>query len=687
MPKLGSSVPSLIRFLCLATFALLATALPAQFGSKIKHPVAATARFEPAEAKRGETVQLIITATVDEGYHLYAMKQPSGVAGPIPIEAHLAKDWDAVLEPVGDWQEPQSRIKFDKGFEIDVAVLEGSPVEFRRSFRLRGDATVGTVTAAGHLFVQACTAESCLPPVKRPFEVKLVVAAGAAVVVEEPAAATPAPTSEVAPPTSTATSPTAPSGAAKAPASGALDSSIEGDLKGKSLSSFILASFFFGLLALLTPCVFPMIPITVSFFTKTKAATRGQAIMNAGVYAGSIILGFTLIGFVVSMLLRVFGGGVEQSGFANQLAANPWVNLAFALLYLIFALSLFEILHLSLPSWVTGGVNQAAQGRTDFFGIAMKALVFVLISFTCTAPLIGVLIVQTLSGEWTRPLVGMMSFSAGFALPFFVLALVPQYLSALPKAGGWLFATKMVMGMLVLAAALKFLSNADLVLYQEDMIITREVFLAIWAGIAAATALYLFGMIRVPDDDSGVVSIPRFLLGSVFFTVAIYLAGGLFGTRLKGWIEAYLPPDLSPAVVSTAAAGATGQKGDGWLKSREEAFALAREKGVPVFIDFTGFSCTNCRLMEKNMFPRPEVAALLDRYVRVKLYTDDRTPVPGTDQTVGEINLEYQAATFNTVTLPFYAIVTPDGELIAQAEYTTDADKFVRFLESGLKSR
>jgi thiol:disulfide interchange protein DsbD len=423
-----------------------------------------------------------------------------------------------------------------------------------------------------------------------------------------------------------------------------------------------------------------MIPITVTFFTKTKTASTGHAVMNAFVYTVSIILGFALIGFVLSVLLRLLGGGVEQSGFANQLAANPWVNLFFAALYIVFALSLFEIFHLTLPSSFTNRVNRAATGRTDFVGIALKAMVFVLISFTCTAPLIGVLIVQTLGGEWTRPLFGMTAFATGFALPFFVLALVPQMLGSLPKAGGWLFSMKLVMGMLVLAAAFKFISNADLVWLREDLIFTRELMLAIWGGLAAVTAFYLLGFIKLPDDDSPTIGVPRLLVGTTFGIIALYLAAGLSGTRLHGWVEAYLPPDFSPPPIVAGAAPSPSQE---WLTDKDTAFALARELNKPIFIDFTGWSCTNCRLMEKNMFPRPEVAARLNDFVKLKLYTDDRTPMPD-GRTLGEVNLEYQATTFNTVTLPFYVTLSPEGEVRSIAEYTTNVERFVDFLNRGL---
>ncbi len=628
---------------------LLAIAQPAaaQWGAR-KQVVTATARIEPAEALRGAIVEVIVSATVDPAYHLYAMKQPVPGGGPVATEINLSEATAKLLTPVGEWKEPESKVKVDPGFEIDVALLYGSPLEFRRSYRVNTDAAVGDVELALEMYYQACTETSCLPPATAAIAAALKVLPG------EPVAAPAAAVKVAAPPVQSVS-----------------EAAVSG---GGSFGGFLLASFLFGLVALATPCVFPMIPITISFFTNKAAKSTGQAAKYAAVYVGSIILGFTLIGFGFSLLLLLLGAGVERSGFAQWIASNPWVNLFFALLYITFALSLFEVLHLQAPQFLTGKLGKQAGTRNDFLGIAAKAMVFVLISFTCTAPLLGVLIVQTLTGgDWTRPLFGMMAFATGFALPFFVLALLPQMLGSLPKSGSWLYATKVVMGLVVLAAAFKFLSNADIVWLKENLILTREVLLALWAAIATATALYLFGLIRLKDEGaSDGIGVPRMLGGVTFGFVALYLAGGLFGGKLHGWLEAYMPIDFAPPSASAAAKGDTLT----WHEEVEPAIAEARATGKNVFIDFTGYTCTNCRLMEKNMFPRPEIHDLLGKYVRVKLYTDDRKK--------GAERQEFQARHFNTVALPYYAVVTPDMEVLGKAEYSTDAVAFATFLKSGL---
>lgn len=637
-------------------------AAPAQWG---RHAATVAPAIEPTEAAPGAEVTVRLTVTVDAQYHLYAMNQKNPGPGPIPVAITLETEPADVLVAVEAWREPTPVTKFDKGFERDIEMLYGSPLVFERRYRVAPGTAPGAIGLKGSFRYQACTEESCLPPMTQRFTLSLKVIEGTA-------------TTEDVAAIEAATAP-APAEPATTPAVQGLQS----DLAARSFGGFLIFAFLFGLAALATPCVFPMIPITVSFFTGKGKRPMGQAVGDASVYVLSIVLGFTLIGFGISLLLLAFGGGVEQSGFANRLAANPWVNIFFALLYLFFALSLFEVFHLQLPSSWTQRLNSRATGSGGWLGIFFKALVFVVISFTCTAPLIGILIVQTLGGEWTRPLFGMMAFSAGFALPFFFLALVPQMISALPRAGNWLYTTKVVMGMLVIAAAFKFVSNADIVLLHRQMIFTRELLLAVWAMVALTTALFLFGMIRLGDSEGGPVGAVQMMLGMMFGTVALYFMAGLAGRPLHGWVEAYLPPDLNPTASAVAGAApvrnATGgdytSVGFSWFQDVEAAKAQAARLNRRIFIDFTGYTCTNCRLMEKNMFPRPAVTELLDGFVRVKLYTDD--PV------VGEKNLEYQATTFNTVTLPFYVIMSPTGEVLATEVYTTDEARFVRFLQMG----
>ncbi len=651
----------------LLALAGLASPAAAQWGPPAV--VSVQAAVEPTEIRPGGEVTLRITATVDEGYHLYSIVQPPAPPGkefgPIPTEINLDEATSGLISPRSTWAEPEITVKFDKGFERDVGYLYGSPLEFTRTFRLSPDAQPGTINLAGGIYHQACTETSCLPPATVDWTASLTVLEGDPIELADPAPA----------PSDTGATVT---GAAAAVDSAAGQSDSERVVGESTFLGFLGLAFFLGILALATPCVFPMIPITISFFSNKAAKSTFEAAKLSGVYVGSIILGFTAIGFGFSILLYLLGGGVENSGFANWIAANPWVNLFFAVLYIAFALSLFEVFVIQPPAWMTSGLQKRAGGGSDLLGIAAKAIVFVIISFTCTAPLLGVLIVQALTGEWTRPLFGMMAFATGFAAPFFLLAMVPQLMGRMPRSGAWLYSVKVVMGLLVLAAAFKFLSNADLILLGQSMVLTREVLLAIWAMIGLVITFYLFGMIRLPDDpETNSIGVSRLLLGTTFGSFALYLAAGLFGRDLHGFIEAYMPPDLRPQARASAFADADPLDRLQWHSEIEPALAQARAEGRNVFIDFTGYTCTNCRLMEKNMFPRPAVVERLEQYVLVKLYTDD--PEKGRERQA------YQAENFNTVALPFYVVITPDEEVIAKAEYTTDESAFVAFLDKGLR--
>ncbi|CAN5230518.1 cytochrome c biogenesis protein CcdA [soil metagenome] len=625
-----------------AILVLLVPGRPVPAQSSKSKAVQVAARFEPATAKLGEDVSLILTVTIDPKYHIYS--QHAGT-GPISTKIALAPDAPVALK--GDWIEPTPTKRDDPSFG-PIEVILGSPLEFKNTVTIPATAA-GDVEVKGTFLVQACTEVSCLPPAKLPFmaTLKLEGGAGAATlkVARVGAPATPAPTPALAISTPLEQQPV--------PTANVLVT------RSGSFLGFILFAFGAGLAALATPCVFPMIPITVTFFTGKGTKTTREAAMNAGVYVLSIIASFAILGFGVAVLLRIFHG---DAAFVNRLAANPWVNVFFAGLYFFFALSLFEIIHLELPPSLAAKFNKGAIGKSGYGAIAAKAMVFVLISFTCTAPLMGALMVQALGGEWTRPFFGMSAFGAGLGLPFFILAIAPQMLGALPKAGDWLYATKIVMGLLVIAAAFKFVSNADLVWLKERMIFSRGILLTIWTVLFATIAIYLYGFVKLGEGSGGKIGGGRYFIGTAFGAVALYLALGLFGRPLNVWIEAYLPTDFSQTTE---------------FMEVEPALAEAARLNKPLFIDFTGYSCTNCRLMEKDIFPRPEIAKRLDQFVRVKLFTDDLQE--------GERRQEYQEKTFGTVSLPFYAVMTPEGKVLGTIELERDPEKYAAFLDLGLK--
>lgn len=436
----------------------------------------------------------------------------------------------------------------------------------------------------------------------------------------------------------------------------------------QSLLSFIVLACGMGALSLLTPCVFPMIPITISYFVDHSVTSRGKALTNAFVYALGIILTFTALGMVLAL---VFGA----SG-VNRLAANPWVNLVITAIFMGFAFSLFGAFVIQVPHGLVSrlGGTTRHEGTSQLLGALIMGLVFTLTSFTCTAPFVGTLLVMASRGNWKWPLIGMLSFSTVFATPFFLFALMPQVLRQLPKSGNWLNSIKVVMGFLEIAAAMKFLSNADLIWHWE--LFTRQVVLAVWVAVGLLAGLYVLGKFQTTHDTIVPnVSAARVLLALVFLAGSVWLGSGLLGHPL-GEIEAFLPPPANQAANAgdkTTAEPASTQLT--WiLNDFPAAISQAKQEHRLVFIDFTGYTCTNCRWMEANIFPQAAIKASLSQFVRARLYTDGDGQ-PFTNQQ------KMESDKFGTVALPLYAIVRPDGSTIATFPgLTRNPQQFLEFL-------
>ena len=427
---------------------------------------------------------------------------------------------------------------------------------------------------------------------------------------------------------------------------------------------FILLALSMGFLSLLTPCVFPMIPITVAFFIKRGESKNGTPLSNALTYTFGIIATFSILGFILALTLGASG--------ANQLAANPWVNLFIAGLFIYFALSLFGMYEIDLPESIKQ-FSLRPEGRDGFVGTIFMAVTFTLTSFTCTVQFVGLLLVAASQGQWFWPMVGMVVFSTAFASPFFLLALFPQYLANIPKSGGWLNSTKVVMGFLEMAAAFKFISNTDLVWGWGFF--THNLVLAIWSILMVLCGIYLLGKIRFPHDSVlEVLRPPRLMISVLFLTFGLYLGSGLFGQRLNGLIYSYLPPQLS----SESDYGSPYKEGLTWYKDLEEAFTVSKATGQPLFVDFTGYTCTNCRWMEVNVFIEPEVKERFKKMTLVQLYTD-----AGPKHKENQL---YEIDRFGTAALPFYVILTPEDEIISTFPgMTRKLDDFIDFLDSGLE--
>lgn len=604
-----------------------------------------SAKLVPADARAGESAQVVLTAKIEKEWHIYALRQEGG-----PVATAFEVKGDSLLAN-GEAVQPDPQTKFDENFGVNVGLHEGE-VAFALPVQIAPMAT-----GEQHVVIlatsQACNANTCDFPAKVEVPLSLTVQPGQA----RPDRAAPVTTVPVQPAGYVAPKAEPPTTAKDKPNdafAGQLDTA-----RSQGLFAYLWLSFGFGLLALLTPCVFPMIPVTVSYFSKAQENGQKRGVGGAVAYCLGIVGTFTALGLGVTLLFGASG--------IQRLATNPWVNLGLALLFVVLAANLFGVFEIQMPSWL---VNRASQGRTKrgWVGPMMMGLAFTLTSFTCTVPFVGTLLVGAAQGDVLYPALGMLAFSTAFALPFFLLALFPGYLANLPKSGSWLASVKVFMGFLELAAALKFLSNVDLV-WRLGWI-TQPVFLAVWAGIGAVASLYLFGWILLPHETPGKIGWPRRLVGVAMVVATGFCLAGLQGRSL-GELSAFLPPDPYPGHKATGAAAQIG-----WVHSYDEALAKAKAESKPMLINFTGVTCTNCRWMEKNMFPRGAVVKELERYVPVELYTDRGTPED-------LANRELEQKLTGVITLPVYVIVSPEGKALEVFQGSTrDEAAFVAFLKT-----
>jgi thiol:disulfide interchange protein DsbD len=473
-----------------------------------------------------------------------------------------------------------------------------------------------------------------------------------------------------------------------------------------SLLSFMIVAFLAGLAALLTPCVFPMIPLTVTFFAGKDNHKKGR-VRNSLIYGISIILIYTFIGSIVAPFM-----GPET---ANDLATGWIPNVIFFLVFLIFALSFLGLFEITLPSGFINKVD-AMGDKGGLIGVFFMALTLVLVSFSCTGPLVGSILVESAGGMVIKPIMGMLAFSAAFAIPFTLFALFPGWLSSLPKTGGWLNSVKVVLGFLELAFAFKFLSIADQAYHWN--ILDREIYLAIWIVIFTMLAFYLLGKIKLPGDDEGNrTSVPKLILAILSLSFVTYMVPGMFGAPLNS-LAGYLPPltthdfDLNKIVRDNGSISSNEicepplysdflhlPHGLNGYFDFDQALSCAKEQGKPIFIDFTGHGCVNCREMEQRVWADPNVLSRLsENFIIVALYVDDKTELGEKDwykssydkklkKTIGKQNADFQITRFNNNAQPFYVILNPDEELLAKPRaYDLSIPRFIDFLDLALEN-
>ena len=579
---------------------------PAQFSVKID------------DVNQGEVAIVDVSAELDFTWRIYAVYDlPEG-----PSSTKFIIDSD-IVNKSGKVIEPEPIEKFDEGFSNITKYHEGTP-QFSIPLELKDDLPNGTYSVDVIIDYQVCNNSLCYPPNQitktATFDIK--------------------------------------SGPIR---SDFVFENFDFDkdsilaIADNNISSFLVLAMSMGFLALLTPCVFPMIPITISFFMHRSENTNSSPVKSATVYMLGIVLTFTFLGMMLAILLGASG--------ANQLAANPIVNMFIAFLFIYFAMSLFGFYEIEIPESLRR-LSLQKENSEGYVGILFMALTFTLTSFTCTVQFMGLILVAASQGEWFWPIIGMLIFSLAFASPFFFLALFPHYLTKLPQSGGWLNSVKVVMGFLELAAAFKFISNTDLVWNWN--IFTYEVVLYLWALIMLLTGLYIFGLIKFKNDSPVTFSIQRSLFALAFIFFGTYLAAGNHGYDINGNIKSYLPPKKYQSNLV-------------WNNNLDDAFIIAAEQNKNIFIDFTGVTCTNCRWMETNIFSINSVEELMSEYVLVSLYTD-----------AGEGYLEkreYQINRFETAALPYYVILDSNDKVLSEFPgLTRNVEEFKDFLKTGLNN-
>ncbi|MCF0061856.1 thioredoxin family protein [Dyadobacter chenwenxiniae] len=659
-----------------------------------------TYTFSKPEAKKGETVDLVFTAIVDKDWYIYSSDFDPDL-GPMLTTFNFEKN--NTFEVVGKLKPQNPKEKFEEVWGGKVRYFEGKGV-FKQTVKILADNPV----IKGSSEYQTCSHVTglCIPG-NDDFEFKgLKVVAGAATSDTQPTvgkteSATDSSSSVAAVLADTSLTINAGDAdtLAQAEAAATLSQTLssEDESADKSLWGFALAAFLSGLVALLTPCVFPIIPMTVSYFTNQE---KGK--LKAFIYGISIVLIYTLIGTVVSRL--------NGPAFANFLSTHWIPNLLFFAIFFVFGLSFLGLFEIVLPSGFVNKMDQKAD-QGGYAGVFFMAFTLVLVSFSCTGPIVGSLLVASAGGEVVKPIIGMASFSAAFAIPFTLFALFPQWLKSLPKSGGWLNTVKVVLGFLELALALKFFSIADQVYHWR--LLDREIYLAFWIVIFGLLGFYLLGKIRTPHDSPlEKVSVPRLLLSIVTFTFVVYMIPGMWGAPLKA-LAGYLPPqstldfDLNKrtaGVVSNITPGETRKYADLFHLPHElegffdykDALAYAKKVNKPVFIDFTGHGCVNCREMEARVWVDPAVQQRLrNDYVIVALYVDDKTELPEASwytskydnkikKTIGAQNADLQIVKYNNNAQPHYCLVDHEGNLLVKPKnYDLNQANFAAFLDSG----
>jgi thiol:disulfide interchange protein len=669
------------RFLGLI-FMFFAVSTQAQFpdpNAKIYDPV----KWSFSSEKLNENeYNLIITAKIEKGWHVYSQFIDDG--GPIPTSFKFkpSKDYQLVDKVT---ESPKAVGAFDKNFNMQIA-WHKNQVVFKQKISL----LVPKTTIAGTLEFMVCNDERCLPPAELEFTIPvhsgstqaemtvLEADSNSSILLTDSAAST-----------------------TLLPASAV---TIQSDTESSSgsLWAIFIAGFIGGLAAFFMPCIYPMIPLTVSFFTK-KSGSRAKGIQSAIIYGLSIIVIYVALGLLITL---IFGASA-----LNEAASSATFNLLFFTILIIFGISFLGAFEITLPSSLVNKMDEKSN-QNGFVGLFFMAFTLALVSFSCTGPIIGTLLVDAVSkGSYLGPAIGMLGFSSALAIPFTLFAIFPSWLKEMPKSGGWLNTVKVSLGFLEIALAFKFLSNVDLAYHWG--ILNRDIFLIIWIVVFGLWALYLLGKIRLShDSELNFLSLPRLFFSMFILGFTLYMVPGLWGAPLKA-ISAWLPPQVTQEFdlysnrsgSQSEPSVASGKKYAGLFHAPhgldafydyEEGLAYAKSVNKPVLIDFTGWSCTNCRKMEASVWPDKEVLRRLrEDYVLISLYVDDKTELKEDEKyissfsgkkvnTIGQKWSDFQASKFGTNSQPYYIITDHDGKIMVPPQaYNLDISNYVSFLDKG----
>lgn len=636
--------------------------------SQVVQPAKWKVEFSKKDVKVGETLEVLIKGDIQDTWHVYSNDFDPDLG---PIVATFNFEKNDSYELIGEVIPIKPHKHFDKVWEGEVSYFE-KKAEFRQEIRVLS----ANLKVTGSFDYQACTDVSgrCVTG-EEDFDIALTAEGGSVVKKETKAEeSTPAEKKE----------------------------------SKKGLWAIFIGAFLGGLIAIVTPCVFPMIPMTVSYFMHSGGGNKAKGRMNAFFYGFSIIAIYTVVGTILAVVMG--------PDFANFLSTHWIPNILFFIIFVVFAFSFFGMFEMTMPSWMVNK-SVANEDKGGFLGSFFMAFTLVLVSFSCTGPIVGTILVASAGGEVLMPIIGMLGFSLAFALPFTLFAIFPGWLNNMPKSGGWLNSVKVVLGFLELALGLKFLSVADQTYHWG--ILDREVYLAIWIVIFTLLGFYLLGKLMFSHDSPlKSISVPRLMLAIASFSFVVYMIPGMFGAPLK-MLSGFTPPksgldfDLPTMIVENAGSGGVKQEkinakysdflhlphGLQGYFDMDEAKAAAKAQNKPLFIDFTGHGCVNCREMESNVWSHPEVLRRLkEEFVIVAMYVDDKTKLPKEEwiisdydgkkkKTLGKKNANYQIEKYNVNAQPYYVLLDNEGRTLnTPTAYDLNVDNFIKFLDEGIEN-